>query len=135
MLAGLMGGWMETYISGFWMKNSKKVSSFTTKPRMTLSFNKIMTPSTHAKRPPPGSKTIIMKSYHGLHSLQILILLNICGVTSRKGWQIMRFHLEEFWSYGTKYRWNGTRYSRTRGVSEESMPRRMEAVIRAKGGY
>ena len=79
------------------------------KTKDDIIFQQDNDPKHTCKTPPPGSKTIIMKSYHGLHSLQILMLLNICGVTSRKGWQIMRFHLEEFWSYRAEYRWNRTR--------------------------
>jgi len=45
----LMGRWMGTFMCRSWMKNFKKASSFTTKPRMTLSFHKIMTPSTLSK--------------------------------------------------------------------------------------
>ena len=44
-----------------WKKNFKKASSFTTKPRTTLSFNKIMTPSTLAKRPNNSFKTMNIK--------------------------------------------------------------------------
>jgi hypothetical protein len=54
MHARLMGRWMKTCMCRLWMKNFKKALSFTTKPRMTWSFNMIMTPSTLAKRPNQG---------------------------------------------------------------------------------
>jgi hypothetical protein len=60
-----------------WMKNFKKASNLT---RMTLSFNKIMTPSTLAKRPNNGFRTMNVKLWTGLHNLQTLAPLNTFGI-------------------------------------------------------
>jgi hypothetical protein len=57
-----------------------QVLIFSTKPRMTLSFNKIMTPSTLAKRPNNGFKIINIKLWTGLHNPQTSIPLNTFGV-------------------------------------------------------
>ena len=92
-----------------WIKNYKKASSFRTKARMTLCLNKIMRARTHAKRPGSRSKRMIIQPWDGLHSLEMLMLLKICGVRSGKGWQIIEMDLEEIWRYGTECRWNGTR--------------------------
>ena len=59
MHARLMERWMGTFICC--IKSFKKASSFTTKPRITLSLNKIMIPSTFAKRANNGFKTINIK--------------------------------------------------------------------------
>jgi hypothetical protein len=61
MHARLMGRWMGTFICRSCIKSFKKASSFTTKPRITLSLNKIMIPSTFAKRANNGFKTINIK--------------------------------------------------------------------------
>ena len=72
-------GKLGTLMCRSWMKNFKKASSFTTKPRMTLSFNKIMTPSTPAKRPNNGFKTMNIKLWTGLHNPQTSAPLNTFG--------------------------------------------------------
>src|SRR6267154_818141 len=100
MHAGLMERWMETFMCKSWMKNFKKATSFTIKPRMTLSFNKIMTSSTLAKRPNNGFKTMQIKLWTGLHNLQTLAPLNTFGIIQKESWQGMKFLLKEFWSFG-----------------------------------
>ena len=51
---------------------------FIIKPRMTLFFNRTMTPNTLAQRPNNGFKTMNIKSWTGLHNLQTL---NTFGIT------------------------------------------------------
>ncbi len=60
-------------------------STIMAKLQKISSFSKIMTPSTQARRPRHGSITMNIKSYHGQHSPQTSIPLNIFGVISREG--------------------------------------------------
>src|SRR5207245_8970292 len=76
---------------------------------VTLSFNKIMIPSTSLGEPKGGLKSRGSIFWIGLHSLQILTTLNILGITSRDVSQLMRVLLQEFitdgkgeWSSGGK---------------------------------
>ena len=57
---------------------------FFKKTKTTLSSNKIMTPSTGARRPPSGSKTMNMMSCYGLHSLRTSTPLSTCGGPQRR---------------------------------------------------
>ena len=66
-----------------------------------------MTQSTHARRPRTGSKTIRSMSWHGQHSLQTSIPLNIFGVFSKGSLPTTKGHQPRWRSCGTEYRWNG----------------------------
>ena len=66
-----------------WRENFKKASGLMTKSRTTLSFNKIMTSSTPAKRPNKGFKTMNAELCTGLHNPQTITPL-ISLVSSKK---------------------------------------------------
>src|SRR6202030_1637473 len=77
-------------------------------------------------------KDMDSRSSHGLLNLQILILLSICGIISKGGLVGMKGHKEGYWSCG---RGESGVDKITASVCQdliESMPRRVEAVLRAK---
>ena len=57
---------------------------------ITVSFNKVMIPSTSLGEPKDGLKSRGSIFWIGLHSLQVLTPLNILGITSRDVSQLMR---------------------------------------------
>ena len=92
-------------------------------PRMSF-FNMIMTPSTPPKMPPNGLKTMISMFWTGLHSHLIEHL-----------WQHIKRQLGE---YSTMPKGGWENWERAAEVCQnliKNMPRRLEAVIKAKGGH
>jgi hypothetical protein len=103
--------------------------------KRALFFNKIMTPSIPLKGPRSGWNLKVSRFLIGQHNLQTLILLNI--------WQILKKKLN---SYATPPRgvwelWKRIDVERVKIEVEECqilierMPRRLEAVIKAKKGH
>ena len=91
-----------------------------------------MTPNTHLGRPQISLKTMISKFYHGQHSLQTLTLLNTSGNISNDNFASMTTH-PELWDRLVN-EWNEIAPEVCQNLIE-SMPRRIQAVIKAKGGY
>src|ERR1700760_3527226 len=90
MLARLMGEWMGTFMCQFWRRTFKPAWSILRRTQKTSSSSKTMTPSTPAKRPRNGSKTMESHLYSAQHSLQTSILLNNSGHMSREGLQTIK---------------------------------------------
>jgi len=80
MHARLMEEWMQSSTSRFWIKTSKPVFSILTSLPTTLSFSRIMTPSTSPKWQKLGSMTMGMRYFYGQHSLQTSTLSSIYGI-------------------------------------------------------
>ena len=105
------------------------------KSPLTLSSSRTVTPSIPAKRPRTGSKTTIFKSYHGQHSLQTSNPIeHIFQHLKRKlgGHPIPPGGIPELWERVEK-EWEAIPQSVCRDLVE-SMPRKVAAVIEAKGG-
>ena len=103
-------------------------------PSDTVS-SRTVTPSTPAKRPRSSSRMVGLKSYHGQHSHQVSIPLETSVNSSNRGWESTQTPLRilELWERVQK-EWEWIPDSRCRDLVE-SIPRRVEAVIEAKGGY
>jgi hypothetical protein len=82
MPLGLMKGWMLTFMLAFWRMSSSNISNILRKGARILSFSKIMTLSTLAKRPKPSFKIIEFMLWTGQLSLQTSIPLSIFGNSS-----------------------------------------------------
>ena len=96
MHARLMEGWMGSFIPRSWRMSFRKALLFMAKTPLVSSFSKIMTQSISARGLLLGLKCMDSRFFHGQVSLQIIILLSTCGITSKKGWESMREHLQGF---------------------------------------
>jgi hypothetical protein len=72
-------------------------------------LNKIMIPSTFAKRANNGFKTINIKLWTGLHDLQTSAPFNTFWIIWKKSLQSMKTLWKDFWSFGIGWRRNETR--------------------------
>ena len=101
-----------------------------------LFSSRTMTPNIPAKEPEISSKTRIWRSFSGLHNYQTLTQLNIYGITSRNRSGTIKSQqggVTELWER-TEEKWEGISQEKCQRLIE-SMPRRIQAVIKAKGGY
>ena len=96
MRTRLMEGWIGSFIPRSWRMSFRKALLFIAKTPPATSFSKIMIQSISARRPPLGLKSMDSRFFHGQLSFQILIPLSTCGITSKKGWESMREHLQGF---------------------------------------
>src|SRR3979490_2516395 len=136
MHARLMVGWMGTFSSRFWMMNFKKLLLIMAKLLRTLSFRKIITLNMPAKRPMNGSKIMDSLFYNGLQSLQTLNPIE-------HFWEHIKRRLGEYETPpgGMLELWERVEAEWDNKPAEvcqnliKSMPRRIEAVLKAKGGY
>ena len=124
---GLMERWIGFTMSIFWMRNFKKA-------RMTLFFSRTMTLNTLAKRPNNGSKTMNIKLWAGLHNL-INPIEHLWHHLKRRlaEYDIPPKGILELWDR-VEEEWNKIPSEVCHNLIE-SMPRHVEAVIKAKGGY
>ena len=96
-IEGTMDGELYTTILGHELM--KTIDQCGKNPSDTVSSRKV-TPSTPAKRPRSGSRTVGLKSYHDQHSHQTSILLNTSGNSSSRGWESTQTPPEGSWSFG-----------------------------------
>jgi len=98
---------------------------------------KIMTPNTLVKRPKPGWMTMDLRSWCGLLNPLTSILLSIYlwGHLKRKLAEYGEppSSIQELWTRVQK-EWDDIGEQECRNLIE-SMPRRVEAVLKAKGGH
>ena len=79
---------------------------------------------------------MVLSFYHGLHSLQTLLPLNTFGVISKnrlKEYDHPPSGILELWERVGR-EWNKIQPEVVQNLIE-SMPRRVAAVVKAKGGY
>ena len=100
---------------------------------LTSSFSRIITLSIPAGWSRAGWRSKNSGQWFGLHSLQTWIPLNISGVVSREGLQSMKTLPMESMNCGKGFKWSGPVEECQKLI--ESMPRRVQAVLKAKGGY
>ena len=91
----ILGNWLMKTIDWCGKNPSDTVSSRT------------VTPSTPAKRPRSGSRTVGLKSYHGQHSCQTSVPLNTSGNSPSRGWESTQTLPEGSWSFGRGRRGRG----------------------------
>src|SRR5215475_408088 len=91
----------------FWRVGWKRVQKIWIWTGRPFTSNRIMNPSTHQKRPKLGLNQIKSMFWTGLHNLQISILLNTFGITSKGNFSSTPPPLLEFMDYGSGWYMNG----------------------------
>src|SRR5216684_3145921 len=93
-----------------------------------------MTLSTPQRRPRSGWKMTISASWTGPHNLQTSILLNTYGNISNQNSPSIQHSQKGIGKFGREWQRCGTIRPEVCQNLIESMPRRVQAVIKAKGG-
>src|SRR5437879_5978750 len=119
----------------FWSRGCYKAWRNLEFQNVTLSFNKIMIPSTPLGEPKGGLKSRGSIFWIGLHSLQILTPLNILNYLKRclSAYVSAPTGVHQLWERVVE-QWGKIDEEQCQKWIE-SMPRRIEAVINAKGGH
>ena len=127
---------MLTSTLKFWRMTFSQACSFTTKTPRILFSSRTMIQSTLAKRPRSGFKPMDSMSCHGQLSPQTSIQLSIFGnhLKRRLGeYENAPGGMQKLWER-VEVEWDKIGAD-THQKLIESMPRRVDAVIRVKGGY
>ena len=106
-IKGTMDGELYTTILGHELM--KTIDQCGKNPSDTVS-SRTMTPSTPAKRPRSGSRTVGLRSWHVQHSHQVSITLETSGNSSNRGWESTQTPPRESWSFGRGGRRSGSGY-------------------------
>lgn len=131
-----MEKWMLNSMFPSWMMISWRHWGITTKTCPTSFPSRTKTSSTPLNWPRTGSKPIRWRSSGCQHSPLISIQLSICGFMSNAGLPHMRNHQRGLMTFGFGCRVFGLLFQqRVCQRLVETMPRRIEAVINAKGWY
>ena len=136
MHASVMVRWMLTFMFRFYKMNFKLALNITTNLQGTLSFNKIMTLSILAKRHRSGSQDNGIKLLPWpAQSADVAPIVHLWNHLRRKLKEYKHSPSEvlELWER-VKKEWNKIESEVCQRLIE-SMPRRVAAVIKAKGGY
>src|SRR3954464_8560332 len=118
--------------------NSNKVLSIGVRRWLMLFFNRIMTPNTSPRRPPSGLKTMNTLSCFGQPNLQTSDLNPTEHLWTHLKKKLAEYEnppsgILELWERA-EMEWNEMGKEVCQNLIE-SMPRRVEAVIKANGGY